>query len=184
MCGEAKGDAPGLTSAVRATVWSIVASAALGLAGCQATPQGELLGTWVGRPDTDAARAAREAERFGNAPTEATLTEGEPADRVTQWQRFDVALRLEFLNRAEARLQLDDRPPQEALWRLSAVGPASAVLELDVPSAAAADDVAPRVVRRRFDLLFDRTAGRLTGFTLTEVGADRNLGALYFQRAP
>jgi hypothetical protein len=143
-----------------------------------------LLGTWIGRPDTDAARAARVAERFGNAPTEATPTDGEPADRVTDWQRFDVTLRLEFLNRTQARLQLDDRPPQEAVWRLTAVGPASAVLELDAQQAAAGDDGESPVVRRRFDLLFDRTAGRLTGFALTEVGADRNLGALYFQRAP
>jgi len=162
--------------------------------GCAPSVPSELLGAWVGRPDTQQARAASENLRYGpSLRGAATEPSGEAPsggvgadDRVTDWERYDATVRLRFLDRQRMTLQLDDRPPVAARWRLVETGPAGAVLEVDVdpppasPSSAAAGESRP--ARRQFELAFDRDAGRLVGFALTEAAADRQLGALYFQR--
>ncbi|MCA9260981.1 MAG: hypothetical protein KDA61_17320 [Planctomycetales bacterium] len=165
--------------------------------GCGQRGANELVGKWKGRPDTAEWRAQRDQMRFGSGVTDEASVAPARADAPTDWESYDVSVSLEFIDRKRARMQMNDAPPVEAQWSVVQQGPASVVVEF--ATAARAEDEAPRggtdgvddsaterrdsaTVRRRFELLTDRRDGTLEGFVFAEVGADRRLGTLYFER--
>ena len=157
--------------------------------GCQQRTVGELLGDWEGRPDTAAARAEREAEKYGKrlqASDDAPAAGGEqPAEAATDWEQYDVTLRMKFVNHDQLEISLDGDPnPVEGTWKVISVTPAECTIEVETPGGESlAEDASPEVVRRRFQLTLDRRDGECVGFVMREAGADRGLGAIYFRRA-
>lgn len=147
------------------------------LVGCQQRTASKLIGKWEGTPDTSEARQLREAEKYGDALDEEP-TETDP-DSVTDWEAYDIRVALNFSSRSEVSLSLDNGPnPVAGTWNMVQAGPTACTIEIETPTS---DDDAPEL--RRFKLELDERDGELLGFLLSEVGADRGLGALYFRRA-
>jgi hypothetical protein len=208
--------------------------------GCQQRVASQLLGRWEGRADTAAARAAREAEKYGeaftdrvnevpagdslsgkglsgkgsvgkgsvgndssnkisvgqeSASTEVVGTEvvgaeavgaesagkgGLPAD-VTDWESYDVTILIDFVSTQQVELSLDGEQPQSGSWKIISTSPTGCAIEVQTETGNASTEQ-PTVERRRFELLLDQREGTCIGFLLTEAGADRQQGAIYFQR--
>ena len=148
-------------------------------AGCQQHTVGKLLGTWVGQPDTAEARQQREAEKFGatSRPSQEELLSSVEA-APTDWEQFDVAVEFQFLSSTELEMSLaEGAEPQKGTWRILETSPTGMTIEVETPTGSEG-----ALELRRFDLYMDERDGTLHGFLLNEVGADRGLGALYFQR--
>lgn len=157
-----------------------------GIAGCGMNGAAELRGKWVGVPDTAAAKAQREADRY-RALTDTAASDAAPAETadrpavVSDWEQHDVRVELEFIDAAQVRLALSGDAtgqPVQGTWKVLEKGPAGMVIEIVTPAAGEEGEA----TRRRFELGFDRREDGLVGFTFNEVGADRRLGSLYFQR--
>ncbi len=164
-----------------------VAMLLLCLIGCQQQTASKLLGRWEGRPDSAALRAAREAEKYGDVPVD-TMKEGsakkgsatrtsEPAP-VTDWENYAVSVLFDFVSSDRLKMSLDGAQPRSGNWKIVSSSPIGCTIEVQTDS----EDEDASVVRRQFQLLFDERGGACVGFLLTEVGADRLQGALYFLR--
>lgn len=166
--------------------WLVLCLLLLVTAGCQQRTAGRLHGRWIGKPDSVAAKAAREAEKYGDSPEQTSDDpNAERAQRkpATDWEGFDVQVELNFLNGSALELALGGADSKVAgRWSIIETSPTGCTIEVTTEEPAQEGE---RVVseRRRFELLFDERDGELVGFELSEVGADRQVGALYFQRA-
>lgn len=146
--------------------------------GCQQHADSLLQGTWIGRPDTAEARAAREAEKYGE-PLELAESSNTAFGR-TDWEAYDIELRFRF--GSHDRLEMSRADGSEAVsasWSVLDTSPTGCTIEVVTEQDAPQQNPAVR----RFHLEYDEREGALVGFLLTEVRADRGLGALYFSRA-
>ncbi|TWU27439.1 hypothetical protein [Bythopirellula polymerisocia] len=161
---------------------SILLILLLSSAGCQQQIAGELLGSWVGRPDTSTGRAEREAEKYGKRSSmSADSQQKASAKDVTDWETYDVEVRFNFVDHKHLEMSLANGSEAiSATWRVIETSPTGCMIEVVTP--AEAEEGSPEV--RNFELEMDERAGTIVGFLLTESGADRQLGALYFSRAP
>lgn len=151
-----------------------------GTTGCQQQIAGKLLGTWVGQPDTAAARSEREAEKYGTR-SDSGETQLSGAEKVpTDWEAYDVELRFEFVDHQHVNMALaNGSEPIAATWRVLETSPTGCMIEVVTPE----QEGQGRAEVRHFELEMDERNGELVGFLLTESGADRQLGAIYFSRA-
>ncbi len=154
--------------------------------GCQQRLASKLQGSWEGRPDSVAARAEREAEKYGDAPagsaTVGSATQAGELVAVTDWENYETRILLDFLNDERLEMSLaGDKQSLSGAWEIISTSPAGCTIEVETSLDARAGE-APVVERRRFDLLLDEREGTCVGFQLTETGADPQLGALYFRR--
>lgn len=158
-------------------VWSCLALLLM-LAGCGGGSGGGLAGVWVGRPDSSAARAARGS---GDAGAEADTVKPTSADdskpTKTDWEAYDVELRLDLGPAGGVRMTLNGVDPVEGTWRVVSSGAAGDTIEIESPGEDGAS------VRRRFEAVPTREAGVVTGLLFSEYGADPDLGAFYLERA-
>ena len=145
--------------------------------GCQQRTAASLLGEWVGRPDTTEARTRREAEKYGDNPS--PEWQAGTTDTITDWQQVDVAVRFNFVSRSQLEMSLaDGSEPHSGTWRVLETSPTGCAIEVDTPTGPEQS-----AELRRFQLEFDKRDGEVVGFLLSEMGADRQLGALYFRRS-
>ncbi len=146
-------------------------------AGCQQRIATSLLGKWEGVPDTAAARQSREAEKYGDKSDP-----GAPESKAkppTDWEAYDIRVVLDFVSRSDVKLSLDNgSQPVEGTWNMVQAGPVACTIEIETQTA---EDGGAEL--RRYKLELDERDGQLYGFIMTELGADRGLGALYFRRA-
>jgi len=156
------------------------------MAGCQPTTANKLLGEWIGTPDTAHARAEREELRFGanqsaTSPISQTSETGEAAQgKMTDWEQFDISIKFDFVSPERLNMSLaDGSQPIVAEWSLLETTPTGCTIEV----VAQAEYSSEEPVRRRFRLEFEQQNGSLNGFLLREVGADPQLGAMYFRPA-
>jgi len=179
--------------------------------GCQQRAASKLQGRWEGRPDTSAARAKRESERFAKTTVDLTghdstghvsgdkvsvgqeLAGQKRADQnrvggasdlaqLTDWENYDVTILIDFVSSERLEMSLvGGKQPQSGSWKVVSTSPAGCAIEVQT-EAEGANGEKPTRVRRRFELLLDERDGTCVGFLLTETGADRQQGAIYFQR--
>ena len=158
----------------------------LSLSGCQRGTVGALMGKWEGRPDTAAARAEREKEKFGTPPTnDAPEQFSNDAPVVTDWEQYDVTVHFDFQSSERIEIALAGNDTiQTGNWRIVASSPTGCTIEVVPDSEEPSTDAeASNVIEpRRFELELDHRDGKCVGFLLSEAGADRQLGALYFRR--
>ena len=157
-----------------------------GSLGCQQRVSSELLGQWIGRPDTAAARAQRETQRYGGpASAEEDNIPATTSPRKTDWESFDVVVALNILSSSELEMSLEGgSEPRRGSWRILDISTTGCTIEIQTESKTElnASGDAGQTTNRRFDLELDQREGELVGFLMTEVGADRELGAIYFSR--
>ena len=146
--------------------------------GCQQRIVAKLMGTWEGRPDTAEARELREAEKYGDATTGDNPTSPQRRSTPTDWQQYEIVVKFDFVSDTRLEMSLaDGTEPRSGTWQILETSPTGATIEVETPTGAeGAGEL------RRFQLEMDERNGTLIGFLLTEVGADRGLGALYFRR--
>lgn len=152
----------------------------LAASGCQQRVANQLLGEWQGQPDTTEQRELREAEKYGDKPEkEDSQTSPAKDDTPTDWEAYDVAVSMNFVSRTEVSIAIDgNAQPVSGTWNILQSGPSDCTIEVKTPTGKeGAEEL------RRYRLELDLREGDLHGFLMTEVGADRTLGALYFQRA-
>ncbi len=153
--------------------------------GCQPRAVGELLGRWEGHPDTAAARAEREKKKYGLVPNiEAVDHKATDSVTNTDWERYDVTVYFDFLSAHRLEMSLEGNEDiQTGNWRIVASTPAGCTIEVrtDRPSEQTGNKTSDEP--RRFELELDKREGKCVGFLLSEAGADRRLGTLYFRRA-
>lgn len=165
-------------------------------AGCQQRAASKLQGRWVGRPDSAAARAKREAEKYGEVSTTAGTenstntvsgAEAKSSEQVTDWENYDVTIVMDFVSSDRLEMQLNEEQPVVGSWKVISTTPSGVTIEVLTESSESKQDEsgqeAATTVRRRFELLLDEREGVCVGFQLTESGADAQVGALYFQRS-
>jgi len=145
----------------------------IGAIGCQQRVGSKLLGTWIGQPDTATARAEREAEKYGDKPA------SNHQQPETDWQQYDIVLKFDFVSRESLEMSLGDgSEPRSATWSVLDTSPTGCTIEVETSTGAGNS-----AELRRFQLEIDERDGECIGFLLSEVGADRRLGAIYFRRA-
>lgn len=154
--------------------------------GCQQRAASKLQGRWEGRPDTAAASAQREAEKFGEVSVgqtgQAEVAATSDAERVTDWEKYPVTILMNFVNGERIEMSLGEgQQPKSGTWKVVSTTPAGCAIEVQTQSEDSEGE-GTTVERRRFELLLDERDGTCVGFLLTEAGADRQQGALYFQR--
>ncbi|MCG8449209.1 MAG: hypothetical protein MI725_06470 [Pirellulales bacterium] len=158
--------------------FALLLAVLIGASGCQQRVAAKLQGEWIGRADTAERRAAREAKKFGDESgleTETTPGGGRP---LTDWEQYDMAVKFDFVDHTQLQMSLaDGSQPLAGGWKVLETSPAGCIIEVE--TATGPDESAEL---RRFQLEMDERNGTLDGFLLTEVGADRGLGALYFRR--
>ncbi len=165
----------------------------VGASGCQQRVTGKLLGRWIGRADSVIARTERESQKYGDARPDSetairTIAVDPPLDpqaEKTDWERYNVAVLMNFVSRDRVEMSLaGGKQPRLGRWSVVATTPTSCTIEVETNDSATQENGAepdePR--RRRFHLELDERDGVCVGFLLNEVGADRQLGALYFRR--
>lgn len=147
--------------------------------GCQQRTAAKLLGEWVGRSDTAAAKAQREAKKYGDKPSADQISAlQEKPETVTDWQQYDIKLKFHFVSRTQLEMSLaDGTEPRSGTWQVLETSPSGCTIEVE--SATGPEQSAEL---RQFQLEIDEHEGTLVGFLLTELGADSQLGALYFRR--
>lgn len=151
--------------------------ALLSVTGCQQRIANELIGKWEGRPDTATEREKREAEKYEDQQEETAKSDSE-GDLPTDWEAYDVAVAIEFVNRTDIKVSLgSEAEPVVGTWSMLQSGPSGCTIEVKTPTG---EEGAEEL--RRYRLELDQRKDQLHGFMLTEVGADRGLGALYFKR--
>ena len=147
--------------------------------GCQQRVANLLLGEWVGQPDTATERERREAEKYGDELNEEESSDSTAKkDLSTDWEAYDVTVTLDFVSRTDISFAMDGTgKPVAGTWSILQSGPSDCTIEVKTPTGRDGTEEL-----RRYRLELDQRDGDLHGFLLTEVGSDRNLGALYFQR--
>jgi len=141
--------------------------------GCQPSTSGKLQGRWTGRPDTQAARSLREAKKYGDATDKTSDPKTQPS-RQTDWERYDVAVEFHFISSSQLEMSLADGSQlRKGTWEILKTLPTGCRIEVKIDEASQL---------RQFELQMDEKEGRCVGFLLSEVGADPQLGWLYFQR--
>ena len=133
----------------------------------------------LGRPSRYGHRGeARDGEKYGD-PASDIAAEKARQGLVTDWEAYDVEVRFEFLDNRRLKMSLaDGAEPLEATWRVAETSPTGCTIE--VVTTPPTDDGPSEL--RTFELEVDERNGEIVGFLLTETGADRQLGALYFAR--
>ncbi len=155
--------------------------------GCQQRPAGKLQGRWEGRPDSAASLASREADKYGDLPAKSPQVEEGSATKtdiptpVTDWENYDVTILMDFLSSDRLEMSLDGELSRSASWKVVSTSPAGCTIEV-LTKTEATEGESPTAERRQFKLLLDEHEGTCVGFLLTEAGADRLQGALYFRR--
>jgi len=152
----------------------------LSTSGCQQRTAGKLLGQWVGTPDTAASRAERESQKYGETASPDEVASRSPTpENATDWERYDRSVTLDFIDyeRVEMALADETEGSLSGKWRVVSTTPIGCTIEVETEG-----DRSAAVVRRQFQLDLDEGEGECVGFTLMEVGADRQLGTLYFSR--
>jgi len=153
--------------------------------GCQQRTVGTLLGRWEGQPDTAAARAEREKLKYGEVQEVKPEAGTAESARITDWEQYDVSVSFDFKSADRVEMSLaDNDDPQAGSWRIVASTPTGCTIEIKTdPSAEQAEgESQAENAPRRFELELDQREGECVGFLLTEVGADHQLGSLYFSR--
>jgi hypothetical protein len=155
----------------------------LAATGCQQRNAAKLVGSWVGKPDSAAARAEREAAKYDDLVS-VEPDEGEEAPKVSQaehvaersdWEAYDVEVELEFTDLQHVKLALaDGSQPIDGRWVVIETSPTGLTIEI------ISGEEPPPPTRRRFLVELDEREGDTFGFLLSEVGTDRQLGSLYF----
>jgi len=141
--------------------------------GCQPSTASKLQGRWTGRPDTQAARSLREAKKYGNATDKTSDPKTQPS-RQTDWEQHDVAVEFYFIDSSKLEMSLvDGSEAREGTWKILKAMPTGCRIEVKINES---------LQLRRFEIQMDEKEGRCVGFLLSEVGADPQLGWLYFQR--
>ncbi|MEM9185534.1 MAG: hypothetical protein AAGB00_03465 [Planctomycetota bacterium] len=169
-----------------------------GVTGCGTAPlEQQLLGEWVGSPDSAAARESRTPSKLtqltgratdgANAAGEKAAEEeitaaADPvnaesphpaAAEATDLDAFDFRITLNLRPRGELRMSLSGGAALAGSWQVLVQEGATGVLELvSKPEGAVAQ-------QRRFEVAMDPNGA---GFTLREEGADPRFGWLYFRR--
>ena len=153
------------------------------LLGCGSDLSGEFSGVWIGKHDAAAMKRLRE----GGDPNVGELDDAPAAENraeKTDWEHYDAVVRMDLGRAHRVRLEssVSDRVI-EGQWQITDATPGAVLVEITAPAdGAASDSDGENLVRRRFELEPHRKDGKLIGFVLREDGADRRLGALYFQR--
>ena len=157
----------------------IVSLLLLSMVGCQQRTAAKLLGEWLGRPDTAAARAEREAKKYGDKRSSDQLRASqERSEIVTDWQQYNIGVKFHFVSRTQLEMSLaDGTEPRSGTWQVLETSPSGCTIEVE-----SATGPGQSAELRQFQLEMDEHEGTLIGFLLTEMGADRQLGALYFRR--
>ena len=165
------------------------------IGGCQQSPAGQLLGRWRGKPDTKAARRLREAKKYGDLTSESAgeqlQADGtsttppvlKPA-KQTDWERYPVGVQLHFVSQTQLQLSLADGSQLRAgTWRVVSTSPTGCRIEVEIDGSPSSetDSLAQSGQLRQFALEMDYEDGQCVGFLLSEVGADPQLGWLYFE---
>ncbi len=163
----------------------------LTLVGCQQRTVSKLQGRWEGRPDSAALRAEREAEKYGNSSgadveastnsKEGSSTKPDASVQVTDWENYEVTVQMDFVSSERLEMSLDGEQRRSAHWQIISSSPIGCTIEVQTEEGSEGDEK-KELVRRRFELVLDEREGTCVGFLLTEVGADRLLGAIYFKR--
>ncbi len=172
--------------------------------GCQQRTASTLQGRWAGRPDSAALRSQREAGKYGEVATDDARANG-PKDisgsglagsgsagggsatkksapvQITDWENYDVSVFFDFVSSERLEMSLDGEQPRSGSWKIVSTSPVGCTIEVQTEKESVEGENAS-VERRQFELLFDEREGTCVGFLLTEAGADRQQGALYFQR--
>jgi len=162
----------------------------LGASGCKQRVAGELLGRWVGVPDTAAARAERESQKYGEVTSEGeeVVPESVASKIATDWESFDLSVALDFVDYERVEMTLSGESvaaglePVSGKWHIVSTSPVGCTIEVETAGAAGEGEKSAAAVHRHFQLNLDEREGECVGFTLMEVGADRQLGMLYFHR--
>jgi len=162
--------------------------------GCQQRSASKLLGRWEGRPDSAALRLQREAKKYGEVPSDnarttlsevatgsGSATRPHAPSQVTDWENYDVTVLFDFVSSERLEMSLDGEQPRSGRWKIVSTSPVGYTIEVQTEKESTSGEGAS-VLRRQFELLLDERGGTCVGFLLTEVGADRQQGALYFQR--
>ena len=178
----------------------VVLCVSLFAGGCQQQTASKLRGKWIGRPDTAAARAARDAERFHQSVSEKSSADVQDRnDEKTEWERFDVAVAWDFVSHETVEMSLADG--SQALkgdWKIVRTSPIGCTVEI-LANEVLMDETLThkggresgrkereldnrKQVRRQFEIELDERDGKCIGFLLSEAGADRQLGTIYFHR--
>jgi len=167
---------------------------ATSVAGCQQRTASQLLGRWVGRPDSELARAEREELKYGKGSDEksspaqtissGSIVSGKSSGEKSDWERYDVTVSLNFISHSRLEMSLaGGAEPVSGSWQIVASNSAGCTIEIVTNDSPDTDEsLAQTEMRRRFQLLLDNRDGQCLGFSLAEVGADRQLGTLYFHR--
>ncbi len=152
------------------------------VSGCRQQTANQLLGRWEGHPDTAAARSEREQKQYGGQNAGGTSRETAPA---TDWERYDAIVYFDFQSAERLEMSLDgDEKIRSGRWQIVTSTPAACTIEVRTDSSGEldVDGALAESTLRRFELELDERGGECIGFLLSEVGADRQLGALYFRR--
>ena len=156
--------------------------------GCQQRTSSKLQGRWAGRPDSAASLARREAEKYGELPEKSSpkgsATKTDTPPQLTDWENYDVTILLDFLSSDRIEMSLDGEQAKSGTWEIISTSPAGCTIEVQTKQESDTKNNPEETTRerRQFELLLDERDGKCVGFLLTEVGADRLQGALYFQR--
>lgn len=167
--------------------------------GCGAGPlEQQLVGRWVGKPDSMAGREKRVPSPITEADEATTSDDNqavssqenggqaeEPAktNESTDLETFDFRLTLDF--GPEGMIEMWKEERQELLsgtWQVLSQTGNRANIEIAVKREAdreSEQQPEPILEQRRFELVLEPEA---TGFTLREEGADPKFGWLYFER--
>lgn len=142
--------------------------------GCQQSTTGKLQGRWTGKPDTQAARNQRAAKKYGDSTNKLPDAKAQQP-RQTDWERYDVAVNFHFINASQLEISLaDGSQTQKGTWKILKTTATGCRIEVKIDES---------LQLRQFELQMDEKEGRCVGFLLSEVGADPQLGRLYFQRS-
>jgi hypothetical protein len=103
---------------------------------------------------------------------------GTSSEPISDWEQVDVGVRFNFVSPTQLEMSLaSGAEPHSGTWKVLETLPTGC--EIEVETATGPQQSAEI---RRFRLEMDNHEGSLVGFLLTEAGADRQLGALYFRR--
>ncbi len=159
--------------------------------GCRGNVADNLQGRWIGKPDTAAELASREAKRYhdpSRAATQHTDSKETPntatAD-ITDWEQYDVHILLNFVDDQRLEMSLTDgAQPLSGNWHIVQSSMTSLLIEVETKTmAASGENGKPGESEwRRFDLQLDYEDDRCIGFRMNESGADPRLGSIYFTR--
>ncbi len=154
--------------------------------GCQQQVSSQLLGRWVGQPDTAAARAARDQQKYGSSGVADPAAQQFVRERPpTDWEQYATEIRLHFINKNTVEMSLaDGSQPISGTWEVLGTSPVGCTIQVSTPRSSGSEQSPAENSSqlRRFEVELNEQDGECVGFLLYEAGADRQLGAVYFRR--